>query len=360
MKKILFVGQFPPPRHGVSVINELLSKELCRFYDVSVYDYRFSSGLKEIGKSAILPKLLLFFGHLLSITKMLVTKDFDIFYFTPNVRGGVFFRDLLVVMAMKCFRGEVFLHLHGLGVRVNSRSNYWRFFYRLMFRGVHVVHVSEKVLLDEFGEGSFGERSLNYLNNSIDLSVAHRYMRNSDEGEGRVKNIVHMSNFRPSKGVMDVLKVYEELKEDIPCRLKMIGSFTSEKFEEEVRAYINEAGLGDVEFLGFLESDNKISALESSDLFIYPSYDDSFGLVVLEAQSVGLPVVCYDIGSMKQIVNTRRGAVCELGDIGSLNSATRRFIKGGRQEPDLDFLKDYDIASYASRLSNIMEMRYEG
>lgn len=358
MKKMLFVGQLPPPRHGVSIINELLSRELGQFYDVSVYDYRFNTGLKDIGRSAILLKVFRFFYHVISITKLLVCRNFDVLYFTPNVRGGVFYRDLLVVMVMKCFRGEIFLHLHGLGVKVNSQSYLWRFLYRLMFSGVHVVHVSEKVLIDEFGGHFFGERSQSYLNNSIDLKVCHRYVK-KEGGESRVRNIVHMSNFRPTKGVMDVLKVYRELKKQFPCRLKMIGSFTSEEFEEDVRAYIGEVQLDGIEFLGFLESEAKLAALESADLFIYPSYDDSFGLVVLEAQSVGLPVVCYDVGSMRQIVSEKQGVVCDLGDICALKTAAKTLIIRGRVRPDLEFLKDYDVASYASRLSNIMEARCE-
>lgn len=358
MKSLLFIGQFPPPKHGVSVINEFLSKELGEYYSVTKYDYRFSKGLKEIGRDSIFSKLLVFWFHFFLIFKLLVLNRYDLIYFTPNVRGGVFFRDLLVVILLKLSRADVYLHLHGLGIKDNSTKKFWRFMYGVMFRGVNVIHVSERVLVSEFFSDHFGASSLSFLNNSIDLDFAAGFF-SSAKGEVGEKVIVHMSNFRPSKGVMDVLKIYENIRVDFPCKLRLVGSFTSDKFEREVKEYIEEKDLGGVEILGFLDSEDKFSALADSDLFVYPSYDDSFGLVMLEAQAVGLPVVCYDVGSMRQIVNPKSGHVCEVGDIRELEKVSRSAIKTEKEQPDLAFLSDYDLRTYTNRLYEIMERSHE-
>ncbi|BBB28871.1 glycosyltransferase family 4 protein [Neptunomonas japonica] len=353
MRKLLFVGQFPPPKHGVSIINELLCSELKSSYEVSKYDYRFSNDLKDIG-GRLLSKLIVYIKHCFSLLRIIFFSDsLDVIYFTPNVRGGVFFRDLIVVLILKLSRAKIFLHLHGLGVADRSSSRVWRALYFVMFSRTYIVHVSKRVVLDEF-KYHYGTKGRFYLNNSVDLSLPEQIASKKVDGFYG-KTIVHMSNFRPSKGIMDVLKAYKELKKEMPCCLKMVGSFTSNDFEAEVFSYIHKEEIEDVEFLGFLETDEKNKVLAMADLFLYPSYDDSFGLVVLEAQVLGAPVVAYDIGSMKQIVNPKQGFVAELGDFYSLLSAGKKILNSDYKSIDWDFLKDYDIKNYTSRLVDILE-----
>jgi len=359
MRKFLLIGQFPPPRHGVSVINEILSEELQEYYDVDCYDYRFSYGLKDIGSANSFKKIVMYLKHLVVLLFKVLINRYDYIYFTPNVRGGVFYRDLLVVMLLKISFSDIFLHLHGLGIKDNMPKKHWRFFYKIMFSGNHILHVSKKVLDEEFSECEFGEKSLSYLNNSVNLDVADRICKSGNPDH---KVVVHMSNFRPSKGVMDVLKTYQGLKKVLPsCELIMIGSFTSDSFEAEVKHYIKSNGLEDICFTGFLDAKSKISHLSCADLFLYPSYDDSFGLVVLEAQALGLPVVCYDIGSMLQIVNPKTGVVCEVGRSECLLESSQDILLSDSEKTlDWEFLREYDVTTYTARLVEIMERNCEG
>lgn len=351
MKNLLFIGQFPPPLHGVSVINDFLCKGLKVKYNVTKYDYRFVNDLKSINESSNIMKTIFFILHFFRISKVLLTSGkFDLIYFTPNVKGASFYRDLILIQLFRLTRSKVFLHLHGLGI--NDKSNgVISYLYRAMFYGNNIIHVSEKVLKDEFSNGTYGASSLSYLNNSIDVGdIALNYC---DVSEDCV--LVYMANFRPSKGTMDVLSIYKNIRSKINCKLLMIGGFTSDIFESEVLNYIKEESIADVEFLGFLEGVEKYLSLSSGSLFIYPSYDDSFGLVILEAQALGLPVCAYDVGSMHQIVNKERGSVVGLGDAVALEEACVGWLKVGRLQPDTDFLNDYDLKTYIDRFIKIIE-----
>jgi glycosyltransferase involved in cell wall biosynthesis len=46
-----------------------------------------------------------------------------------------------------------------------------------------------------------------------------------------------------------------------------------------------------IKILGFLNDSRKCSVLESGKVFVYPSYEESFGIVIIEAMTCGLPVV---------------------------------------------------------------------
>lgn len=351
MKNLLFIGQFPPPLHGVSVINNFLCRELEGSYNLTRYDYRFVNDLKSINESSNIKKTLFFIKHLFRISRVLFSsKKIEYIYFTPNVRGASFYRDLILIQLFRLTKSKVFLHLHGLGIDAKPKR-IMSHLYRAMFHGNNVIHVSEKVLNDEFSREAYGANSLSYLNNSIDVDdIAGKYCDVSDECV-----LVYMANFRPSKGTMDVLSIYKNIRSRIKCKLLMIGNFTSDDFEKEVLNYIKEEAIADVEFLGFLEGNEKYSALSSGSLFIYPSYDDSFGLVILEAQALGLPVCAYDIGSMQQIVNKERGSIVSVGDVIALEKACIEQLKVGRLRPDIDFLNDYELKTYVDRFIKIIE-----
>lgn len=58
----------------------------------------------------------------------------------------------------------------------------------------------------------------------------------------------------------------------------------------------------DVTFTGFLHGKALARQISSSDVFIFPSKTDTFGLVMLEAMSCGVPVAAYPVTGPKDIV----------------------------------------------------------
>ncbi len=351
MKKILFIGQFPPPLHGVSVINGYLCDELEKTYHVTRYDYKFNDDLKSINESSKVTKIIRFVFHFLNIFKLIVlSSGYEYIYFTPNVKGGVFYRDLILIQLFRLSKASVYLHLHGLGVKANLNAMF-RVLYKMMFFRNNIIHVSEKVLNEEFSGTDFGVNTLSYLNNSVDFEVMSSFYQEYD----KESVLVYMANFRQSKGTLDVLDVYNNIRKVRTCKLLMIGGFTSDSFEKEVLNYIDNKAIEGVEILGFLDGDLKYSKLASGTVFLYPSYDDSFGLVVLEAQALGLPVCAYDIGSMSQIINRRTGRIVNVGDTAALEVACNSLLDAGKSIPDSEFLRDYNLKDYVARFVKIIE-----
>ena len=72
--------------------------------------------------------------------------------------------------------------------------------------------------------------------------------------------------------------------------------------------------------------------LAALDIFVHPSYDEPFGLAVLEAQLAGLPVVAFDEGAIPEIVdNGRSGVLVPDRDVGALAVAIEQLAA----DPDM-------------------------
>jgi len=62
-----------------------------------------------------------------------------------------------------------------------------------------------------------------------------------------------------------------------------------------------------VKWINWLPQEELAEVYMKNDLFLFPSLHDSGGMVVLEAMSFGLPIVCFDIGGPGYFVNKNIG-----------------------------------------------------
>ncbi len=127
--------------------------------------------------------------------------------------------------------------------------------------------------------------------------------------------ITHVSNFRPLKRILDILRIFKIIKDGLNVKLLMVGDGP-----EKERA-IRYCKLNQIEkdVLFFGKSNEIDNILCFSDLFLLPSEKESFGLAALEAMANGVPVVCSDIGGLPEVIeNGISGFLCPVGDINAM------------------------------------------
>jgi N-acetyl-alpha-D-glucosaminyl L-malate synthase BshA len=126
------------------------------------------------------------------------------------------------------------------------------------------------------------------------------------------KILVHTSNFRAVKRVPDVIRIYDEVRKQLPCKLVLVGDGPD---RSECEKLTRELGIDDgVFFLG--KQDALVDILSASDLFLIPSQSESFGLSALEAMSCGVPVISSSVGGLPEVnVHAQTGFIAEIGDI---------------------------------------------
>jgi len=107
---------------------------------------------------------------------------------------------------------------------------------------------------------------------------------------------VFLGRLNVSKGIFDLPKIWEIVKEKKPnAKLAIVGG-GNKPLEDELKRKVKENGLKkNIDILGYLEDEKKFGILKSSKVFVFPSYEEGFGIAALEAMACGLPVVAYDL-----------------------------------------------------------------
>jgi glycosyltransferase involved in cell wall biosynthesis len=103
----------------------------------------------------------------------------------------------------------------------------------------------------------------------------------------------------PTKGLVLALRALAKCR-CLNVRLRVAGSGSE---QTEMESLTRELGLTDrVEFLGRVPHESMAALFQSSDAFVFTSLRDSFGSVVLEAMSNGIPIIALNHQGMKAFV----------------------------------------------------------
>ena len=132
--------------------------------------------------------------------------------------------------------------------------------------------------------------------------------------------LCHISNFRKVKRVEDVIRIFEQVNQQIPSKLLMVGDGPERYAAEQL---CRSLGLCDrIIYLGKLRETRQV--LELSDVFVLPSESESFGLAALEAMAVGVPVVSSNTGGIPEV--NKHGFSGFLADVGNIEAMAQHTL----------------------------------
>jgi len=121
-----------------------------------------------------------------------------------------------------------------------------------------------------------------------------------------------------AKGVQDLIFAFSRIKDTAPNAKLLIVGDGPYRTELEKLAHQNEYASSTL-FLGQRNQDEVIDVLSATDIFVNPSYSEGLGISVVEAASIGLPIIATDVGGTKEIITTdETGILVEARDVGQL------------------------------------------
>ena len=125
---------------------------------------------------------------------------------------------------------------------------------------------------------------------------------------------IHLSNLRPVKRIPDLIEIIKKVKKYPRIKLLILSGGDFSVFQPLVKKYGLEERI--IVLPRVLDIENYISA---SDIGIYTSEEESFGMGILETLSYGKPVLATRAGGIPEFMsNGKTGFLFKIGDTDSM------------------------------------------
>lgn len=177
------------------------------------------------------------------------------------------------------------------------------------------------------------------------------------EDKNMKENLVFttMAYLRKDKGIDRLIEVFNRVcKDSKDITLNIIG-------DGEYRDILEQKAGESINFLGYLEGDKKYRELLKSDIFIFPTLKDSWGLVVNEAMEFGNAVICSDKAACADELVNKNGFKYNPYNYDELERIIRylidnRNIVSNMSKLSVDIIKEYSIEKIANNFDDAIKM----
>ena len=324
-RRILFITPLPPPVHGSAMVSQYIKdcKELQEEFQCDFVNLSTSRNIDEIGKKTLM-KYIRFIGAYFITFWKLLTHRYALCYLAITCHGMGFLKDTPFVLLCKLFRRKVVIHQHNKGMSNCMDRQPYKWLLPLVYRNAKVILLSW-YLYPDIEKVVKKEQVMICPNGIPELFEEEPQFKRNNE----IPQLLFLSNLIPSKGVyvlLDACKILKDKRHKFVCNF--VGGESKEITRSVFENAVEERGLkGLVVYHGPKYGDEKKTFFENSDIFVFPTYDETFGLVNLEAMQYKLPIVTTNEGGIPDIVTDGvNGYICERKDVTEFADAIEKLI----------------------------------
>jgi glycosyltransferase involved in cell wall biosynthesis len=168
-------------------------------------------------------------------------------------------------------------------------------------------------------------------------------------------DIIFCGRFVKQKGVLDFVKVVGLLTaKNSSLRAVMIGTGPEMiKVEGELHARNVK-----IELLGYLPDRDKLNLISRSKLFVFPSYEEGWGISVAEALKLGTPVLAYDLPIYKEVFAENIYTV-PLANVTQLTQKTSEMLEYFKADHSAYNIKQQKLVAATAKYDTAKIMRAE-
>lgn len=302
--KLCIIGTFPPPVHGLSLINKAMKDE---FIKAGLKPLVLDISSKSLNRS--------FFNIFFRLLKSILAILKLLFYITVNrikyiyigLSGGLGQTyDLFFIAVGTLFDTKIFIHHHSFAY-LNKISILTKL----------IVNISKNSAVHIVLCETMRKKLLKY-NKNINIEILSNavFLKSSDiqkfDNNNEFMTIGFLSNISFEKGIKEYFEVLRKLINDGYLVNGLIaGSITNIKSKKYLDSNLEE--LKEICYLGKIEAKEKEDFLNKIDLLLMPTKynNEAEPLVIHEAMSHGIVVIACDRGCISNIIPKNTGVVIE-------------------------------------------------
>jgi len=331
------ISKYLPNNHNVTVVTaekaENFKKENLEFYSLNLFEQDLPMEDKEL--------------HLIEFQKKL-EETFDLNNF-DIIHSHYWLSGLVAKDISDKFNIPYIFTSHSLGVFLEGYNNERADCEKIIMTAANFVTASsnyEKNLISE--SYKIDEKKIKLIKPGVDENLF-----SPDPSLSRENIFLSIGRIQKQKRQLEAIEffnTFREIENDFKCYFIGGPSGTSgDEYLLELKEIVKELNLeSHIEFLGNLPQSKIRELLNRSKLLIHTSQYETFGLVAIEAHSVGVPVVSINQGSFKEIIdNNINGYIAESFEDQYLNE----FI--------LKIFNDDKFADYVSKSAINSSKKYD-
>ena len=358
--KILFILHLPPPVHGAAMVGKyILESEVinidfnCRYINLGT-----SRSVGEVGKNT-LKKWLRYFSILVKTVMTVIRFKPDLVYLTLTAKGSGFYKDALAALIVKGLGQKVVYHFHNKGVSFRQENAFDNLLYKKVFKNSDVILLSEHLYSDI--QKYVNKLHVQFCPNGIPDLVINKQYKTSLTNNG--VNILFLSNLIESKGVFILLEACKLLHKnglDFHCTFAGgIGDVSEKQFYDKVHEFNL---TNSVKYVGKKYGFDKEFEFLNADIFVLPTYNECFPLVLLEAMQFSLPIISTLEGGIPEIVEDRQtGFLVPKRDVNALVEKLELLINNKELRASMGiaarnkYEEKFTLGHFEKRLTSILK-----
>lgn len=216
-------------------------------------------------------------------------KDGDVLYATSDALPDTLSVFFLKLRNKRAKWIQKIFHIIPKDRTISSASQRLSFFL-IRSRADH-ISIDNELLKGELVRLGFNENQITVNH----LGINPKYYKDIPPSKKKY-DATFMARLHPSKGIYDAVNIWNTVVKKLPhAKLAIIGG-GDKTVTDALKDRIQRNNLeNNIDLLGFLDDAEAFALIKASCVFIFPSHEEGFGIVVLEAIACGVPVVAYKL-----------------------------------------------------------------
>ncbi|VVB77914.1 Glycosyltransferase Gtf1 [uncultured archaeon] len=237
------------------------------------------------------------------------TKDSEIIFYHYIFN----FSSLIFLLYLKIFCNKKIIcvfHNNIDSFNINILKELYYLIRKITIINLSIFYADKLIFITETSKKGFLKFCIMYkkinknsyvINNAIEKSIILK----KSNIKYNTMNILFVGRLSKYKGFIDFISLVKNSKEDLKFRIIGEG-----KLKNIIPSSKN------LEYLGFIKNEDIFKYYDKSNILILPSYNETFGLVILEAMARGLVVLASDLPAIREyFVEGRNGYLFPPGDV---------------------------------------------
>jgi len=217
-----------------------------------------------------------------------------------HLHGGAFIAFLDGISEL---RKKIAIYLFQIVDHMVVLSEYWK---RYLKREIQINHIS-------------------IVYNLISKKFEKSTLKSANSEDG---NMLFLGSIGRNKGVYDIIKAIFKIKKSLKVKVDLVGPEDRKDDLKNIKFLIKRYELNDyVEMKGPLYGLDKVKAFKNAGIFLFPSYNENFPLVIIEAACAGLPIITTPIGALPEFFEHNKSVIfVESGNVEQIAEAIIELI----------------------------------